>query len=1301
MKVKATVLMLLVGFVFSASFLFARDMSDAPVNRVNKGVKVKLDANRPNLSEAQLIRSAKLRQMFKNQEEPPLVASDKTGATVDFVPGGGDIFDTWHVTFDMVDDFNSFDLVDLSGDGNDWMWNMVGTNDPANSAKAPEPAVGTGREELLQIKVGVAKESDAALPYRVANLILQVNVDEGDPDDALEVATKQGPKWHMDEFGSHTSGTAVWFCGDFNALNTGYNDSWLQYLDSNPIDLTGTTAPELSIYTAYSIEGPDWDGATVFAITATDADPTTWVELVPGGGYPTDYLYSWNLHYVGGDDADLDYGTPTAGNHGGFTGNDDEGGADNWQTVTFDLSAHVNTTVIIRFALASDNFYSPGARHGGSGFEDGGWWLDSVSVADGGANMVTDLTPSQHGVGFDPYGPWEFVDAFQGGDVGLWLASYNITNEIIGSFDDSLTVGFLASYDADNTAAPDGGFEVSDALLQIYTRLEVDAGATFVDLVSAGDSTLMNNGYALVGETYTPVVTIQNFGLSDMEIWTAFLEIENAFGDLVYVESIYFYLDTLLMYPAFRDTSFSSWMITDEGDYTVRAYFELFGGDDEPLNDEISIDFHAYTAAPTSQEVFDDSLAGVFARGYTYETTYGDTTLEIADYFGRGDNEAWWTSFSGSVTADSSHEVLISPVMNLSAGTGYALRYQQSFFAGGHAGWIFNIKGTNDGGANWTTFKSTNGASPSSARHGIFILDISAVADGQAAFQYALEFIFEDTLAEVSPYGYSVADDITIYAGADLSAPGAPTGLAVVGGDMTAEVSWNPVTSAGVMYYSVYNEVITPGCDFTEVDVDIVPDGFPSETTWDISDATTGALFSAGDVDGGTACLPAGNYIFTIYDAFGDGICCDYGYGSYTVTVDGAVVIEADSAAAGGWASKSDPFTVTGTSPTDPDTSAVDLVTELAETDARIDYLANGSTYTFFVSATDHNGNEGVMSSGMSVVPADMTAPTAIADLYAENDADTVYLDWTAPDESAVDWMTMYEIHYSMAPITDANFDAATDVPASAVPPVATEGTAQGTMVIMTAPAAGSEYFFAIKTTDEAGNVSMLSNVASTDHMAPDSVGNLALTGPATMTTSTDVLTLSWTAPGDDGAVGTASSYEVRIAYSMTTLDWESASPLAVVVTPAVAGTMESVDLDPASLPIFPLFPMAIALVAVDDNDNVSDVSNIAVWAPVLSIADSRGIPTEYGISQNYPNPFNPSTRIEFALPEQANVVLKIYNVLGREVKELVAGEYVAGYHTVVWNATDNASNNVPSGIYFYRINAGKFSKTTKLVLLK
>ncbi|MCH8838854.1 MAG: hypothetical protein IIA60_13840, partial [Candidatus Marinimicrobia bacterium] len=261
MKVKATVLML-VGLVFSAGFLFARDMSDQPVNRTNKGVKVKLDANRPNLSEAQLIRSAKLRQMFKNHQEPPMVASDKTGATIDLVPGGGDIFDTWHVTFDAVGDFNSFDLVDLSGDGNDWMWNEVGTDHPDNSAWAPEPAVGTGREEVLQIKVGVAKESTDGIPYQVANLILEIKVDEGDPDDALEVATKQGPKWHMDEFGSHTTGTAVWYCGDFNGQETGYNDSWLQYLDSNPIDLTGTTAPELSLYTAWSLERADWNGGT-------------------------------------------------------------------------------------------------------------------------------------------------------------------------------------------------------------------------------------------------------------------------------------------------------------------------------------------------------------------------------------------------------------------------------------------------------------------------------------------------------------------------------------------------------------------------------------------------------------------------------------------------------------------------------------------------------------------------------------------------------------------------------------------------------------------------------------------------------------------------------------------------------------------------------------------------------------------------------------------------------------------------------------------------------------------------------
>jgi len=89
-------------------------------------------------------------------------------------------------------------------------------------------------------------------------------------------------------------------------------------------------------------------------------------------------------------------------------------------------------------------------------------------------------------------------------------------------------------------------------------------------------------------------------------------------------------------------------------------------------------------------------------------------------------------------------------------------------------------------------------------------------------------------------------------------------------------------------------------------------------------------------------------------------------------------------------------------------------------------------------------------------------------------------------------------------------------------------------------------------------------------------------------------------------------------------------------------------------------------------------------------------IPHEYTLAQNYPNPFNPTTTIQFALPTESQVVLKIYNLLGREVATLVNEELQPGKYKV-----DFEANGLPSGVYFYRIQAGGFSKTKKLTLLK
>lgn len=92
----------------------------------------------------------------------------------------------------------------------------------------------------------------------------------------------------------------------------------------------------------------------------------------------------------------------------------------------------------------------------------------------------------------------------------------------------------------------------------------------------------------------------------------------------------------------------------------------------------------------------------------------------------------------------------------------------------------------------------------------------------------------------------------------------------------------------------------------------------------------------------------------------------------------------------------------------------------------------------------------------------------------------------------------------------------------------------------------------------------------------------------------------------------------------------------------------------------------------------------------------SNALPTDYSLFQNYPNPFNPVTVIKYALPREARVLLTIYNTLGQKIKELVNEIRPAGLHEVSFDG-----NGFPSGIYFYRIQAGKFSETKKLILLK
>ena len=125
--------------------------------------------------------------------------------------------------------------------------------------------------------------------------------------------------------------------------------------------------------------------------------------------------------------------------------------------------------------------------------------------------------------------------------------------------------------------------------------------------------------------------------------------------------------------------------------------------------------------------------------------------------------------------------------------------------------------------------------------------------------------------------------------------------------------------------------------------------------------------------------------------------------------------------------------------------------------------------------------------------------------------------------------------------------------------------------------------------------------------------------------------------------------------------------------------------------------------------DSLFVLYNFGGFNGTTKVEDPRSneIPQAFTLFQNYPNPFNPSTRIEYSLPSQSFVAIKIYNILGQEIATLVDEEQTSGNHSIEWNGKSTGGFPVSSGVYFYRIEAHQpggqfeFANVKKMVLLK
>jgi|GEM_PF-3256780 len=253
--------------------------------------------------------------------------------------------------------------------------------------------------------------------------------------------------------------------------------------------------------------------------------------------------------------------------------------------------------------------------------------------------------------------------------------------------------------------------------------------------------------------------------------------------------------------------------------------------------------------------------------------------------------------------------------------------------------------------------------------------------------------------------------------------------------------------------------------------------------------------------------------------------------------------------------------------------------------------LSPNTTYYFAIETADEKPNWSGLSnivSGRTSALSDVTPPAAVLNLAATAPTtSTITLTWIAPgDDGSSGIANQYDVRYSTSTITSSNWSAAAQAVGEPIPKSA--GSSESFTVTGLSP--NTTYYFAIETADEKPNWSGLSNITSgrtsalSDVTPPAAVSNLAATAPTTST-----ITLTWTAPGDDGSSGTASQYDIRYSTStITSSNWSAASQAYGEPTPKSAGSSESFTVTGLS----PNTTYYFALKTADEVPNWSIISN-------------------------------------------------------------------------------------------------------------
>jgi|GEM_PF-4901461 len=338
--------------------------------------------------------------------------------------------------------------------------------------------------------------------------------------------------------------------------------------------------------------------------------------------------------------------------------------------------------------------------------------------------------------------------------------------------------------------------------------------------------------------------------------------------------------------------------------------------------------------------------------------------------------------------------------------------------------------------------------------------------------------------------------------------------------------------------------------------------------------------------------------------------------------------------------------------------------TDTLYTDTRVE---NDVTYYYWMKAFDASNNGSAFSLGVSAMPQDL-APAApvFTDVFGTDER--VELNWQRNTEFDI-------VSYTLYRALENDFDSAEQVALIAHPENEYVDFEIENMIT---------YFYWLAAVDDAGNKSDLSDVAIAtpmDNVAPSTPQNVVADGGA------GFIQVDWQeSPENDVAE--------YVVYRSSTSPINPTDTLAVLEHPNVSYSDNSVE---------PEVQYTYWITAVDENGNESPLSAsvTAIASSPVGIDPITGMPVSFELYQNFPNPFNPSTTIVFDIPEPATVNLAVYNMLGQVVRTLVAGKLEAGRQNVQWDGKNEFGERLSSGVYLYRIEAGNFVQTRKLVLMK